>query len=309
MISPLSISTNSLKPMGSGLDIYVESLGNFRDNRGYAIQFLLPRLRDAGIRVRILDRPAAGNEARNAAGNRAEAAFLHIDLTELPEAYHGIRHQYPRTINGEALSIHRYLYSTLRLRPGEAHDGPVIVKTVLNSHGRPELRWRQYRNAWTRIAHASRKLVSPGFKQRQCPPYRVYRSIGEVPEADWQDERLMVEKFAFPTLDLPIVKHRCYFLFDTELNMKQVYDDILCASNKILSNEASNDPIPESVQAVRRRLKLDYGAIDYFLVDGDAVVVDVNMTSGASAEWLKRNAFRREFNDRVVARLIDFVRQ
>ena len=100
--------------MGAELDLYVESLGNFRNNRGYAIQFLLPRLQDAGIRVRVLDRPASGN--------RAQAAFLHIDLTEVPEAYHGIRHLYQRTINGDALSIHRHHYSLLRLRPGEAHD-------------------------------------------------------------------------------------------------------------------------------------------------------------------------------------------
>ena len=54
---------------------------------------------------------------------------------------------------------------------------------------------------------------------------------------------------------------------------------------------------------------LDYGAIDYFLVDGNAVVVDANMTTGANAEWLKRYAFRREFNDHVAERLIDFVRR
>lgn len=287
--------------MGADLDFYVDSVAKFRNSRGYAIRFILPRLRDAGIRVRLLDRPAAKG--------RAEAAFLHIDLTELPEEYHGIRHLYQRTINGDALSIQRHLYSTLWLREDEAHDGPVIVKTVLNCRGLPELHWRKYQSAWTWIAHASRKLLSPGFKERECPSYRVYRSVGEVPDNVWQDERLMVEKFAFPTLDLPVVKHRCHFLFDTELNMKQSFDDVLCSSKKILSNEVADGPVPDAVHAVRRRLKLDYGAIDYFVVGDNAVVVDANIAFGANAKWVNRFAFRRDFHERILARLIDFVHQ
>jgi hypothetical protein len=285
--------------VAADLDVYVESLRNFRLVRSYSITQLLPYLERAGLKVRLLDRPARQD--------RAPAALLHIDLTIVPPPYRDIGQSYERSINGRALSIHRYLYSTLRLEAGDSHKGPVIVKTVLNSRGLPEQRWWQHRNGLTRSAHAIRKLFDPGYKERLCPPYRVYQAIGEVPQAVWRNDRLMVEKFAFETLDLPIVKHRYMFLIGAEINMRQVYDDLLCAGSKILSNEVGG-AVPPEVLAVRQRLNLDFGAIDYFIVDGKGVVVDANKTVGSNPEWLKKNRFRQEFNDRMAEALIAFVR-
>ncbi|MGX5841734.1 hypothetical protein ACWGTI_13515 [Mesorhizobium sp. ArgA1] len=285
--------------MVADLDVYVESLHNFHMVRGYSIAQLLPYVEQAGLKVRLLDRPARQD--------RAPAALLHVDLTVVPPPYREIGQRYQRSINGRALSIHRYLYSTLKLEAGDSHKGPVIVKTVLNSRGRPEQRWWQHRNSLTRSAHAIRKLFEPGYKERLCPPYRVYQTIGEVPPDVWRNDRLMVEKFAFETLDLPIVKHRYMFLLGAELNMRQVYDDVLCAGSKILSNEVGG-AVPPEVLAVRQRLNLNFGAIDYFIVDGKGVVVDANKTVGSNPEWLKKNRFRREFNDRMAEALIAFVR-
>ncbi|RWE47998.1 hypothetical protein [Mesorhizobium sp.] len=285
--------------MGADLDVYVESLGIFGSGEGYAIQSLLPGLEQAGLKVRVLDRPP-----RTA---RAPAALLHVDLTTLPDPYRDVAGLYERAINGRALSIHRYLYSSLRVEEGDAHPGPVIVKTVLNSQGRPELHWQKQRNAWTRGAHLVRKIIEPGYKQRMCPPYRVYETIGQVPAQVWRDERLMVEKFAFDSLDLPIVKHRYMFLLDAEVNMRQTYNDILCAGSKIVRNEIG-DPVPPEVIEVRNQLHLDFGAIDYFIVDGKGIVVDANKTPGSNPEWLKKNRFRQEFDDRMVEALTGFVR-
>ncbi|WP_027062285.1 hypothetical protein [Mesorhizobium loti] len=285
--------------MPADLDVYVESLGNFRSGREYSVQSLLPHLQQAGMTVRLLDRPAREN--------LATAALLHIDLTEVPQPYHDLAQRYARTINGRALSIHRHLYSSLRVSAGDSHSGPVIVKTVLNSRGRPELRWRQYRNPWTRAAHFARKTVDPGYKARLCPPYRVYDNLARVPAQVWLDDRLMVEKFAFDSLELPIVKYRYMFLLGAEVNMRQVYNDVLCAGSKILSNEEGG-AVPEEVRAVRQRLHLDFGAIDYFIVDGKGIIVDANKTVGSNPEWLKKNRFRQEFDDRMAAALIEFVR-
>ena len=285
--------------MRADLDVYVESLGNFRSGREYSIQSLLPYLERAGMMVRVLDRPAREN--------LAPAALLHIDLTEVPQLYHEIGRRYERVINGHALSINRHLYSSLKVNAGDSHSGPVVVKTVLNSRGRPELRWRQYRNGWTRATHFFRKTVDPGYKERLCPPYRVYDSLGQVPAQVWRNDRLMVEKFAFDSLDLPIVKHRYMFLLGAEVNMRQVYNDVLCAGSKILSNEEGG-AVPQEVRAVRERLHLDFGAIDYFIVDGRGIAVDANKTVGSNPDWLKKNRFRQEFNDRMAAALIQFVR-
>ncbi|WP_156937877.1 hypothetical protein [Mesorhizobium sp. LNHC221B00] len=300
----MSTSASSGIAMRAGLDVadldvYVESLGNFRSGEEYSIQSLLPRLEQAGMTVRVLDRPAREH--------LAPAALLHIDLTDVPHLYHDIARRYARTINGHALSIHRQLYSSLRIGAGDGHSGPVIVKTVLNSRGRPELRWRQYRNGWTRAMHFVRKTADPGYKERLCPRYRVYDTLAQVPPEAWGDERLMVEKFAFDSLDLPIVKHRYMFLLGAEVNMRQTYNDVLCKGSEIISNEIGG-AVPPEVRAVRERLRLDFGAIDYFIVDGKGIVVDANKTVGSNPEWLKKNRFRQEFNDRMVEALIEFVR-
>jgi len=59
---------------------------------------------------------------------------------------------------------------------------------------------------------------------------------------------------------------------------------------------------------VRQRLGLDFGAIDYFIIDGKGIVVDANKTAGSNPIWLKKNRFRQDFNDRMAAALIRFVR-
>jgi hypothetical protein len=282
------------------LDVYVESVASFRVSPTYELQAALPKLRDAGVRIRILDHPPKTGHA--------DAAMLHVDLTEVPERFRDLRSLYRRTINGSALSIHRHLYSTLRLARGDRHAGPVIVKTVLNSRGRPELHARKYRNFWTRAGYTFREMVDPRFKPRMAPAYRVYACLDEVPPAVWSDERLMVERFAFPTLGLPIVKHRYMFLFDVELLLRQSYDDVLCTGAKLIGNEPADLPVPEAVTAIRRRLSLDYGSIDYFVVDGRAVVVDANKTYSSNPDWARRFPFRRAYSERVAARLIAFAR-
>ena len=286
--------------MSAALDIYVESRTNFRRSRTYELQAALPRLRQAGVHVRILDQPLDRD--------RADASLFHIDLTEIPEVFRGLGDQYKRTINGSAYSIHRSLYSTLRLLPGEAHDGPVIVKTVLNSHGRPELRYRQHRSIWTRTGHQLRKIIEPRFKQRLAPSYQVYASPRAVPAAVWRDDQLMVEKFALPTLRLPIVKHRYLFLGDAELVLKQAFDDILCSGAKLLSCETEERPVPRAVMEVRERLRIDFGSIDYFVVDGTALVVDANKTYTANPAWSRRFAFRQAFSDQIAEKLVEFAR-
>ena len=59
---------------------------------------------------------------------------------------------------------------------------------------------------------------------------------------------------------------------------------------------------------MRERLNLDFGAIDYFVVDGKGIVVDANKTVGSNPNWLKRNLFRQEFDQRMAEALIAFIR-
>lgn len=283
--------------MTADLDIYVERLRTFRAARDYTLTLLLPRLRQAGGEYRILDRFDPTDSGRR--------ALLHIDLTDVPDEFSRVAESYEKTINGRALTIRRTLYSTARLRPGDDYRGPVIVKTVLNSGGYPELRYRKNRNVVSRVAHGIGKLVRPGYKRRICPPYEVYESAGGVSDQTWRDERLIVEKFVPGSLFLPIVKYRYCFLFDTTLTLKSTCDDLLCTSATVRSNEII-ESVPDEVVAVRRCLDLDFGAIDYFMVDGEAVVIDANKTVSTALAWMARYECVREYVDRLERTLISF---
>jgi hypothetical protein len=284
--------------MAADLDIYVENLRSFASVREYTLKLLLPGLTKAGLSYRLLSR----FDPRDVGC----CALVHIDLTDIPDEFARIHASYEKTINGRALTIRRTLYSTAGLKRGAVFDGPVIVKTLLNSGGFPELRYKKNQNLGSRTAHRFRRLLIPHYKERLCPPYTLYKSIGDVPEESWQDERLVVEKFLPGSFDLPVIKYRYCFLHETELNLRTTYDDLLCSSAKVGGNEIVK-AVPEAVMEVRSRLNIDFGAIDYFVVDGEVTVIDANKTVTTAQAWMMRYDFVGDYIDRLTQTLVDFV--
>jgi hypothetical protein len=284
--------------MAADLDIYVENLRSFAALREYTLKLLLPGLTSAGLSYRLLDHFNPKDIGRS--------ALVHIDLTDVPDQFAGVHASYEKAINGQASTIRRTLYSTAGLKQGAGHDGPVIVKTLLNSGGYPELRYRKNRNLGSRAAHQLRKLLIPHYKKRLCPPYKLYKSIRDVSEESWHDERLVIEKFLPGSLDLPVVKYRYCFLFETELNLRTAYDDLLCSSAKVRANEIVK-AVPEAVLEVRSRLNLDFGAIDYFIVDGEVTIIDANKTVTTARAWMTRYGFVRDYINRLTRTLVNFV--
>ena len=284
--------------MAAQLDIYVENLRSFAAVREYTLKLLLPGLTRAGISYRLLSRFDPSDIGR--------CALFHIDLTDVPDEFAGLHAAYEKTINGRASTILRTLYSTAGLKRGDAHEGPVIVKTLLNSGGHPERRYGKNRNIGTRTAYQVRKLLIPRYKQGLCPPYELYESIRDVPEESWQDERLVVEKFLPGSFAQPVVKYRYCFLFETEFNLRTAYDDLLCSSARVGGNEIVK-AVPEAVMEVRSRLNIDFGAIDYFIVDGKVTIIDANKTVTTARTWMTRYEFVRDYVDRLTRTLVDFV--
>ena len=70
----------------------------------------------------------------------ADAAILHVDLSLVPDEYREFVESYPVAINGNILDIRKSSTSRNRVLRGDAYDGPVIVKTDLNSAGLPEIK-------------------------------------------------------------------------------------------------------------------------------------------------------------------------
>ena len=285
--------------MRAGLDVYVESRSSFERITDYKLAHMLSGLRRANIPYRVLDqaRPSAVGEQ----------AFLHVDLTELPPAFRAVHRHYRRSVNGQAISISRLLYSRARVTIGDGYAGPVIVKTVLNHRGLPEWRFRAERSRLRQLADRAVRHLSGRHRDQVCPSYRVHRSSAEVPSRDWTDPRLIVERFLADPGAQSVTKHRLDFFYDVELNLRSTYDSVLCDPETVVRVEPAAD-VPEEVRAVRRRLSLDFGAIDYFMVDHEAVVIDANKTVVTTPSWLARYPFVARHVTQATDRLIDFVR-
>ncbi len=279
----------------SDLDIYVGCAPFFSRPNGYLLSQALPGLRAAGVQYRIFDFLAPLDTGRN--------AFLHVDLTELPDPFNRVHQFYARCVNGRAFTISRRLYSRVVLNRGDDYSGPVIVKSALNSRGLPEMQFAAYR----RMLSLQDPQTRPAMLERLCPQYRIYDHTGAVPEENWLDPHSMVEKFIPGHTRLPVVKYRQEFFFELELNTRSTFDSLLCDPTQIVSVEFPTSAPPE-VQAVRRQLNLDFGSVDYFIVDGEVFVIDVNKTTTVTPAWIEAHPPLQEYIRVVTERLVQFAR-
>ena len=283
----------------ANLDVYVDCASAFPKQNFYILRRALDTLAAAGLRYRILDRASP----ERCGG----AAIVHVDLTEVPETLLPRAGAYPICLNGEAKSIHRHLYSSARIDRDSAYPGPVIVKTVLNHRGLPELRYLCRTDRLFRWRYRLDRLLGGPINLAHCPEYKLYPSRESVPDSVWGDERMIVERFLPGSMSLPVVKYRYDFFLDVTLHTRAVYDSLLCEHTKV--REVSLvDGVPDAVMRVRRDLHLDFGSIDYFLVAGEPVVVDANKTTTCTEDWVSRfPAVSRYLRD-VGGRLVEVVR-
>ena len=280
------------------LDVFVEHAPSFASSHYYILNRALGHLRVAGLRYRLLDRPNHRNTA--------PVAFVHVDLTDVPRRHLPAPGAYALCLNGEATSISRLLYSTARLGPDSRHAGPVILKTVLNHRGLPERNYLLATSLTFRLAQRIRRVLGRVPQPLRCPPYTLYESLAAVPPEVWSDPRRIVERFVPGRLALPIVKYRCDFFLDVILHTRGTYDSLL-ADPDTVREVTLVDTIPDEVQRVRANLRLDFGSVDYFVVDGEAVVVDVNKTTACTEDWLRIFPPVQRYLDQVGARLVGVV--
>jgi hypothetical protein len=81
---------------------------------------------------------------------------------------------------------------------------------------------------------------------------------------------------------------------------------LLCVPDSLIRLDFI-EGVPEEVYDVRRRLKLDFGSIDFFLVDDRATVIDVNKTTTFTPQWIETHLELRNYLDALATRLGSFV--
>lgn len=277
--------------------VIITNAGSFK---GSLIEWMAGCWTDAGYSVEFISNLKTKVEA--------DIAFLHVDLTQVPLTYLDFSKRFPVVINRNTDSISKELFSNQIVEQPFGYDGKVIVKTKENFGGLSEL----YRGDCSIIRRKamviirdialskslnSRFLKSFFWKNvRILDPnnYPIFDSIKDVPPGVWKNPSLIVEKF-LPEQDADgryVLRH-WYFFGDKEFNRTlSSFNPIPKWSNlneeeKKRSREewwnieiVSNANVPQEVRAVREKLGMDFGRIDWALNDGKPIVFDANKTPG-----------------------------
>jgi hypothetical protein len=201
----------------------------------------------------------------------ADIAILHVDLTLVPAEYLEFAASFPICLNGEVRNIAKRTVANGLVRQNTNWAGSVIVKTDLNYRGVPELRANNLAG--------QKNLPAPFPNAVFLSDYPTFDGVSAVPPAYWLNDGLVVQKFLPERL-----VDGFGIRFWTFLGHVERCD--LCVSSSALVKAATTirletSPVPKQLRALRKRLGLDYGKIDFVIHDGRPVVMDVNKTVGS----------------------------
>jgi hypothetical protein len=223
---------------------------------------------------------------------------LHVDLSVVPKPYSDFAKRYPLALNARITDIRKRNYSVLEVTDPKTFDGPVIVKSNLNSAGLPER--RIMRNRWPapiRALHRASELAAKGFGIRGTAsllntPYAVYPNTNGVDPDFFGDPDIIVERFVPERLGNMYCHRRYYFLGGAEVSQLWLGPESIC-TNDSDGDEVHEIPTHPMLRRFRQGLMMDYGKIDYVHDDGGRpVILDVNKTPGgvcknpADEPWL-----------------------
>ncbi|MCP4837060.1 MAG: hypothetical protein GY895_20110 [Phycisphaera sp.] len=240
---------------------------------GYLIAPISDRWKDRGARV--IDIIGAGTPVP------VDVLLCHVDLSVVPEEYRRFAQDHPRVINLSANDIRKSSYLDDLVGVDDPPSGPVIVKSDLNHGGLPERLLGSKRTGPGRIASGImrrlRRRLNVADEIRFKSDYRIYPDRRSVPARRFTDGSV-IQPFRPERRDGGYVLRECYFLGDVEILSTEVGSEaVMTTGRQVESRQAS---APPEVRAVRDRLKLDYGKIDYGCPDGDVVVYDANKCVG-----------------------------
>jgi len=231
---------------------------------------------------------ADGHEVVHLFGPRrfvpADLVLVHVNLSVVPEAYIELARRYPLALNAGITDIRKRTFSKGIVRKDDDWSGPVFVKSDLNYGGYPE---RNLGRSWLtrnyRTMRRARKLIDR-FTGHAAPfadsmDYEMYESLADVPGEYFDRGDVVVEKFR-PEMENGLYHTRFYlFLGDRGAHRR------LSSSHPVVNRSTHVDVVPlepnPGILAIRERLGLDYGKLDYLVVDGEIILLDVNKTIGA----------------------------
>ncbi len=193
----------------------------------------------------------------------ADVALLHVDLSVVPDAYVALAAHYPVLLNARARDVRKSTYSPNLLRRTSRYDGQVIVKSDLNHAGLPEQR-----------------LLGREQTFRTPLEYVIYDDLSLVPPETFDDASLVVQRFT-PEMVGRKYAVRLYSFLGARSSAVRLTGRRPIVNGPTVEGVETVEPHPD-IEAARHRLGMDYGKLDYVVVDGEAILLDANKTVGAS---------------------------
>jgi hypothetical protein len=215
----------------------------------------------------------------------ADIILVHVNLSVVPDEYLEFAARYPIVLNGRIRDIRKSTISGNLVRPGDPWEGPVIVKSNLNYAGVPEryLQRTAIEHRWPALRSVRRRIER--LRGRPLPfdesyDYKVFDRIADVPARWFDNQDVVVEKFR-PEFEGGRYHVRIYMFLGDRWSCTRVGTTRQVVKSEPDSTTEPVEPAGEVV-AWRHKLGLDYGKLDYVMNDGEAVLLDVNKTTGAS---------------------------
>jgi hypothetical protein len=213
----------------------------------------------------------------------ADLVLVHVNLSVVPEEYIRLARRYPIALNAEIKDIRKRTISQSLLRRDDEWDGPAIVKSNLNYAGYPELilgrSWLTRKSQTMRRAQRLLgRLTGRSMALGESAEYEVYDGLADVPAKYFDRDGIVVEKFR-PEFEDGLYHTRFYlFLGDRESHRRLAgKHPIVNTATHVQAEDIEPD---DRIVAWRKRLKMDYGKLDYVVVDDEVIVLDVNKTIG-----------------------------
>lgn len=220
----------------------------------------------------------------------ADLVIPHIDLTLWPKSLTDFLAHYPNVVNRRVTDISKRHISRHLVQPGDSWRGPVIVKTDMNYGGIVD---RRHSRDDAKETSAVPIPVVPAMVTPQTRPfhrgkYSLFPTIAAVPKIVWDDPSLIVERYHAERKG-ELYGLRQLFLVGETYAMRQAW-----GPNPVVKGDTTVErywlegPPPPEVLDVARTHGVEFGKIDFTVVDGQAFVFDIARTP-TGAKWIKAN--------------------
>ncbi len=216
-------------------------------------------------------------------------ALLHVDLTRVPPPYLALAADFQFCLNGRAADISKRAVSRNLVTREDDYDGPVIVKTDRNHAGRPERALAlATAGRWARLRERLCARLPPAWSGRlRDDRYLLFERREQVPGWIWRQPALVVERLLTERHGELYAINRWFFLGQCDLVATSL------SHSPVISGGAQrrlppHSEVPAALRQRRRELGLDYGKLDFVMIDGRAELLDANRTPASADVWTER---------------------